>query len=285
MYRLFWVNQPTSIIVEPEPLDAIRSGEVVKVYRKDITALSDSNVILEDGTSLHTDLLIYATGYQIAPTIFSTHDAAHLGLPVPVSDEPPAEAAKWAALDAAADSEVCRLFPRLRTPPAHATVPPTHTPHRLYRTVLPPALLAADDRSFAVAGAIAAGATGVVAGAVALWAVAWLTGHLDVQGRRDAVEQEIALGNAFAARRYLNLGRRTPTVMFEWLPVRARVCVCKRLITLANGPGWWQLVDEMLRELGVNPRRKGSWTREWFEPYFPRDYAGMVDEWKASRGL
>ena len=39
----------------------------------------------------------------------------------------------------------------------------------------------------------------------------------------------------------------------------------------------------MLLELGVNPCRKGSWKREWFEPYVPRDYAGMVDEWKASR--
>ena len=41
----------------------------------------------------------------------------------------------------------------------------------------------------------------------------------------------------------------------------------------------------MLLELGVNPRRKGSWKREWFEAYMPRDYAGMVEEWKASRGL
>ena len=228
VYRLFWVNQPTSIIVQPEPLDAIRSGEVVKIYRKDITALSGSNVILDDGVSLQTDLLIYATGYHIAPTIFSASDAAHLGLPVRVSQVPRAEEKKWATLDGAADADICRLFPRLGAPP---TPPPTHrehaherefTPHRLYRTVLPPSLLDAGDRSFAVVGAIAVSATGIVAEAVALWAVAWLTGHLDVTGQRQvaSVEKEIALGNAFKARRYLNLGRKTPTVMYEWLPVR-----------------------------------------------------------------
>ena len=246
------MNQPASIIVQPEPLDAIRSGEVVKIYRKDITALSNSNVVLDDGTSLQTDLLIYATGYRIAPTIFSSSDAAHLGLPVPVSQVPPAEVEKWNKLDAEADEEVCRLFPRLATPPTPLTPPtpptaptpppppppPTHqpqvlrgrdegelTPHRLYRTILPLSLLEADDRSFAVVGAIAASATGIVAEAVALWAVAWLTGQLDVKGKRavQEVEREIALLNAFKARRYLQLGRRTPTVMYEWLSVRMSV--------------------------------------------------------------
>lgn len=236
------MNQPTSIIVQPEPLDAIRSGEV-KIYRKDITALSDSSVILDDGTSLQTDLLVYATGYQIASTIFSPLDAAHLGLPVPVSLAPPAEVEKWTRLDAEADAEVCRLFPRLSKPPV-LSMPRSirggdegpgegeFTPHRLYRTVLPPALLDADDRSFAVVGAIAASATGIVAEAVALWAVAWLTGHLDVKVKEgtggprprvrvvEEVEKEIALGNAFKARRYLHVGRRTPTVMYEWLSVR-----------------------------------------------------------------
>jgi dimethylaniline monooxygenase (N-oxide forming) len=265
------VNQPTSLIVQSEPLDAIRSGEVVKVYRKDITALSDSNVILDDGSCLRTDLLIYATGYRIAPTMFSPSDAAHLGLPVPVSHVPPAEEKKWSRLDAEADGQVCRLFPRLLTAPTPPHTPHTHppqrapilllppslrgggsgsvsgngsgssgtgegegkgelVPHRLYRTVLPPSSLDTNDRSFAVVGAIAASATAVVAEAVALWAVAWLTGHLDVKGTRtvDDVEKEIALANAFKARRYLQVGRRSPTVMFEWLSVR--------LFRSANGP-------------------------------------------------
>jgi len=238
----------------------------------------------DDGSSLRTDLLIYATGYHNMPALLSASDAAHLGLPVPASDISPAEKEKWCKLDAEADAHICRLFPRLADPPTTTTTTTytsstrqsESTPHRLYRTILPPSLLEVNDRSFVVVGAIATSATGIVAEAVALWAVAWLTGHLDVKvkvkGRREqqnegnvreAVENEIALGNAFKARRYLNLGRRTPTVMYEWL----------------------SLVDDMLLELGVNPRRKGSWKREWFEPYFPRDYAGMVDEWKGSRGL
>jgi dimethylaniline monooxygenase (N-oxide forming) len=236
------VNQPTSVVVQSEPLDAIRSGEVVKIYRHDITTLSDSNVILDDGSSLRTDLLIYATGYHNIPALFSASDAAHLGLPVPASDISPAEKEKWCKLDAQADAHICRLFPRLADPPTTTTTTYTFstrqsefTPHRLYRTILPPSLLEVNDRSFVVVGAIATSATGIVAEAVALWAVAWLTGHLDVKvkGRREqqnegnvreAVENEIALGNAFKARRYLNLGRRTPTVMYEWLSVRPSRC-------------------------------------------------------------
>ena len=148
----------------------------------------------------------YAMGYHIAPTIVSASDAAQLGLPVRVSQVPLAEEKKCTTLNGAADAEICQLFPRLSAPP---TPLPTHcerererefTPHRLYRTVFPPSLLDAEDRSFAVVGAIAVSATGIVAEAVALWDVAWLKGHLDVKGQRQvsSVEKEITVNIIFS---------------------------------------------------------------------------------------
>ena len=275
-YRVFWVNQPACVVVQDEPLDAIRSGEVVKVYRRDITALSDSNVILDDGSSLRTDLLIYATGYRIAPTMFSPSDAAHLGLPVPVSQVPPAEGEKWSRLEAKADEEVCRLFPRLSTPPTPPTHPPQRllppirggdegelTPYRLYRSILPLSLLEADDRSFAVVGAIAVTSTGIVSEAVALWAVAWLTGQLDVKGKKavEEVEREIAVVNAFKARRYLQHGRRVPAATYEWLSVRLCRFIPVAPTTLIFGFGFGFGIGI---EFGITDRADSWWMTCWW---------------------
>jgi hypothetical protein len=33
--------------------------------------------------------------------------------------------------------------------------------------------------------------------------------------------------------------------------------------------------------MGLQNNRKGSWFKELTEPYMPRDYAGLVEEWKA----
>lgn len=44
--------------------------------------------------------------------------------------------------------------------------------------------------------------------------------------------------------------------------------------------------DLLLRDLGLNPWRKGGWIREIFGgPYLPKDYRGVVDEWKSRKGL
>ena len=99
--------------------------------KEDNAAAALSDVILDDGTPLRTDWLIYATGYHTAPTNFSRADAMHLGLPVPASHSYPhshthshthtlipasaeEEEEKWLRLDADADAAVCRLTKELR---------------------------------------------------------------------------------------------------------------------------------------------------------------------------
>jgi hypothetical protein len=36
----------------------------------------------------------------------------------------------------------------------------------------------------------------------------------------------------------------------------------------------------MLSELGLRTHRKHGRTAEWFSPYGPEDYRGLVDEWR-----
>lgn len=40
-----------------------------------------------------------------------------------------------------------------------------------------------------------------------------------------------------------------------------------------------------MRDLGLNPCRKGGWYKELFEAYRPRDYKGILEEWMAKEGL
>jgi hypothetical protein len=40
-------------------------------------------------------------------------------------------------------------------------------------------------------------------------------------------------------------------------------------------------VDAIMADLGLNAFRKGTWWREYFEAYRPKDYKNVVDEWLA----
>jgi hypothetical protein len=41
-------------------------------------------------------------------------------------------------------------------------------------------------------------------------------------------------------------------------------------------------IDMLLRDLGLKHIRKRSWFAELTEPYAPRDFAGLVEEWQAA---
>ena len=46
-----------------------------------------------------------------------------------------------------------------------------------------------------------------------------------------------------------------------------------------------QVADELLEESGVKSRRKDGAYSELFEPYVPRDYRGLVEEFKVAHGI
>ncbi|PWW77783.1 FAD/NAD(P)-binding domain-containing protein [Tuber magnatum] len=263
-HHAWWVNGFPGIVTHPEVVDRIHEGKIVTVHRQSITSLSGDKVILEAG-ELQTDVLIWATGYEIQVNPFSIEDSIALGIPIPVSQAPASVQKRWDDLESVAEAEVVRLFPRLANPPKVTSHEPKYTPYRLYRSIVPLACLQRDvpDRSLVFAGTLSAASSAIMFTVVSLWAVAWMTGNVDVVLSNEELDKELAMANVFSKKRYLSVATKRPCTFFDYMAI----------------------VDSMLRELGVNPRRKKGVLRDFFEPYAPKDYRGIVQEWKKARGL
>jgi len=201
-------------------IDKIRSGDGVEVYRADITRLEGKTLHLSDGTKLEADILIHATGYAAQQTVFSFEDAYELGLPVPFCQLPALEAKPGSYIQRSRqmDDEVLRRFPRLaQCPFKYKQV--TYTQYRLYRFILPISLLEKQDRSLAFVGYLRGMGVSVIADISALWAVAWLSGQMELTRNLEEVEWEVDYFNAFIRNRHGKKGAETPTALFEWISV------------------------------------------------------------------
>jgi len=94
---------------------------------------------------------------------------------------------------------------------------------------------------------------------------------LDLPSKPE-MDEDIALMTVFMKRRYPN-GKNVPTALIEIQ----------------------DFVDVLMRDLGLRSDRKrmraegegrgifGAWREEWFVPYLPRDYKGVVEEFLCSR--
>ena len=204
-----------------ELMDKIRNGDGVEVYRADITRLEGKTIYLFDGTEIETDILIHATGYSAQETVFSPKDAYELGLPVPFADLPSLEKdpGSYTRRSKEMDEEVLRRFPRLAQCPSKNNHP-TYTQHRLYRSILPLSLLEKQDRSLAFVGYLQGTGISVIADVSSVWAVAWLSGQMDLTRELKQIEREVDYLNAFTRNRHGKKGAETPVALFEWISVR-----------------------------------------------------------------
>ncbi|CAI7597297.1 unnamed protein product [Penicillium crustosum] len=260
--------------------------------------LADSNCIAE------VDLVVHATGYKpIVPIWFEPASLRlELGLAALVNSqdedirdnrEIPAETPEringplkttindrilhWEDLDRQSEVMVrktlnatrCALTDR--SPPSWAE---SHKliPYRLFRRMVAPELVARGDRSFATLGVVLSSTIAVVAEVQALWVAAFLTGGLD-----SPVEINSTPNQA------LSLGK---------LSLEAMENVISKDVVLGSLTGTGleveaiQYNDMLLRDLGLNPHRLGGGLyTELTGVYRPSVYAGIVDEWKRSRGL
>ncbi|KAJ5202120.1 uncharacterized protein N7498_006783 [Penicillium cinerascens] len=145
-------------------------------------------------------------------------------------------------------------------------------PYRLFRRMVPPTLLAEDDRSFATLGVVLTSTIAIVAEVQALWAVAFLTGGFDAYPEDSASDQSDGLC----------LGLLSPPVMEGSI---------SEDVVLGSLTGTGLEVDAihyndiLMRDLGLNPcRLGGGCVRELIGVYEPSAYAGIVDEWRKRRG-
>lgn len=195
-----------------------------------------------------------------------------LGLPVPKDSLLSSEAGYWKYLDDEAEKQVLDIYPILAEPPKNA-VDRKHdtTPYRLLHSIIPPKLAAQDDHSIAFLGQTATTQHALFAETSALWAVAYLEGMLKL-GTKEELDRKIALENAFMRKRYP--GRKN----IPWCVLEIR-----------------KWMDVMLKDLGVRADRQRlawersenrgfgwwgwkAWWQEWFVPYEPAIYRGIVEE-------
>lgn len=83
-----------------EVISAIRKGELIKVHRENIQCLTGTKVHLASGGELHTDVVIFSTGWDSSQPQFSDSDAAHLGFRSVAKDtkrSPKKSGAIWSA--------------------------------------------------------------------------------------------------------------------------------------------------------------------------------------------
>jgi len=271
----FWTATSLSIFNYPTNILELIRSDLVDVHVADITHLSPKTVHLSTGDDLASDAMIYSTGWRFLPPIKFQPEGIDrvLGLPYQSPDVDP--------LVAKADQEILTRFPRLaRQPTGNPALTPMpgddrvdiNHPFRLYRFILPPT--DAFGRSIAFIGMMHNINTSLTAEIHSLYAVAYLTGGL-VLDKKTAAERresgisfdeertwETALTTRFGRWRYPGgFGMRYPDFVFDAVPY----------------------FDVLLKDLGVNSRRKGNWLKECFEGYSVSDYDGIVREWMTVR--
>ncbi|CAG7854352.1 SubName: Full=Related to dimethylaniline monooxygenase {ECO:0000313/EMBL:CCA70769.1} [Serendipita indica DSM 11827] len=249
----FWHNSSVLALPGPELIDKVRNEDGITIHRADITRLSGRTIHLANGTTLETDILIYATGYNIHHTTFSERDSWELGLPVRIDRIPViAPGTSWPTESMErADQEVLQRFPRLKS--TCEVKKPTWTQYRMYRYILPFELLRRRDRSLAFVGYMGGG-TIIGADVSALWAVAWMEGKLEITRDFEEMIKESEVLNAFLKRRYINASQEAPYLPFDGTVI----------------------IREMMKELDVPHPNLGAWT-----PHFPSAYRGIVETWLA----
>ncbi len=270
----FWTGTSLSILNYPTDIyEYVRDG-TIKVHVTDIKRLSPKTVHLTNGETLPADAFICSTGWKHRPPIKFLPEGLDMQLGLPYrstfTDDPLAKKA---------DNEILQRFPKLAAQPVinehYKTLDGEGSPEslnrsfQLYRFMVPPAFI--NDRSIAYTGMMLSIHTASAAQAQALWVTAYFSGHLPRPETssekasstfdKEKVRWEAILHNQFVKWRYPGgFGKRFPDIVFDTVPY----------------------IDMLLRDMGLNSRRKSSYWSELFHPYGPQDYVGLVDEWKAT---
>lgn len=256
----------------PRFWELFHSG-LVTVHRDEITMLSGDVVQLKSGQQITTDYCIFCTGWDDGISLFSPEASKTLG--IPTEDETTSEEA--ASQDAAAEARILSLFPGLRNPPqSESRQKKKQRAWRLYRRVISPTLASSGDRSIIFLGQIHTLSTAMLSEIQALWGVAFLLGKVSIPDLHT-MEQEVADWNAWSRRRYLDQGRKVPYSIYDFLSVSTKTKSLSRA-TISNLSH--KYIDTLCRDLGIKTNRKSNFYKELFEPYSPRDYRGIIEEWQ-----
>lgn len=265
----FWMGNSLSIHnYDTSWFDLVRAGNI-SIHVSDVLSLSTDRVNLSNGEILKADVLVCCTGWNTEPPIrFYPGDiAASLGLRG--SSEEANEDVGRAEQEIHHEIQYLRTLPR-RTPnaptPMGGSPKPTSRSVQLYRLVVPSQPLFLERRNVAFIGLHSSIHAMVVAQAQALWITAFFqervkhltASRIDLDAVRYSSIFHSVYGRIRRPRECGGAGDKYPDLVFDSIPY----------------------VDCLLTDLGLESRRKRRWWKEVFERYLPRDYQGLVEEWR-----
>ncbi|KAK0630321.1 flavin-binding monooxygenase-like family protein [Bombardia bombarda] len=276
----FWCESSLGLITMDDFWSTLRDGNIT-IVRDNVSVADSTGITLRSGQRVPADFLIYATGWGDHFSFFSPELKEELGIPpygAPVPSKVGTDKSKyssslsskvdpWYFHDKAADEVVAKKLPLLAAGPKdldgwkRPNREMTVRRWRLYNRVVPLATTDEDDRSIAILGQIHTTQTPTISEVQSLWAVAHLLGEVQLPSEQQMI-QEIAEWNAWTRKRYSSVGERYPYALFDWVPY----------------------LDRLLGDLGVkNKGRNGGLIKDFFVPYGPHSYYGVVDEYMAVR--
>lgn len=225
--------------------------------------------------AIPVDAIIYCTGWHPTCPHFSTELAAELGLSLPKSDKcketSNTNKSKTTSYDLR--QAVISRYPLLAQPPSVLTPKePPYTPFQLYKAMAP--LQDLSSPSIVFLGKLVVGNNFRVAEAQALWAVAYLDGHIVPSGSDSKCasedqsaeihrkpEREVSYTLAWCRQRYLDKGKLGNWFFFDAISYS----------------------DMLLAQLGLESHRGKGWLGWWkdlFKPCRARDLKGLAEEYK-----
>ncbi|KAI2617408.1 cofactor FMO1 FAD enzyme [Hypoxylon sp. NC1633] len=258
---IFWANAGLGAASVPEFWKVFHAGDCT-VHRTEIASLTDSDVVtLRNGAQFHADYVVLCTGFDKSYQPFSPELQQELGLA-----PSPFDVKKWARLEADAELTVDEMLPAIKEPPLELNAnisgerqKLSHGPSRHYRRLVIPKLAAYGDRSIYFPGFIHSIYTPLVSEVQALWGVTFLLGLNDVP-QQDSMEREVAEWIVWSRKRYMTQGRKHAYAIYDFL----------------------SYIDLLLGDLGINTQRKNNMFSELFVPAYPRDYRGLIDEFRVA---
>ena len=244
--------------------DMVKEGRINVIVDEIASLHGERQVILKSGQVLETDAVVCATGWQKGYTFrFEPRELEKdLGLPTTLPPTP-----EEAALIKRSEETLYTEFPYLKERDTsrvyhpdpslrYAQQPSTDAqPYRLHRFMIPPKAMG--DRNIAFAGALLCLGAFPNAYIQSLWITAYLDGTLPIPSSPTKTLEETYRNTQYCVLRgAMSYGHTLPDLVFDTLPY----------------------FDTLLRDLGMQERRKGGGVRECVSSYGPEDYRGLLED-------
>jgi len=269
----FWCNSGLGVVTIPNFWQTLREGNL-NVVRDNINTVKGNTLYLDTGKKIQADYIVSCTGWGDHFAMFDAETKAELGIPAiggpnkraESFDVDPQDDITWAKHDAAATKAVDDKLPFLKEGPELKN-PRTNDASaqrrwRLYKRCIPLNLALKDDRSIVILGQIHTIQTPMVSDIQSFWAILYLLGEINPPDEAT-MTKEISQWNVWTRKRYIGQGQKYPYCIFDFLPY----------------------LDTLLKDAGINSRRKSNFITEFFSPYKPQDFAGFLDEYMSKRQI